>query len=179
MNYPSLLVPNDIEKIHLNDRTLSIPKKTATFKKWHGSKLKNTFGNKPLIDFNGTPMFVEIAILKLGIISSWNGRWVETYAMKKNSPYYFMDWIDDDLVNQKSIEVQETRIREIIESIKTEHRGFSGFWDIMLWDKDNIVFYECKRKNKDKISPTQINWIESALKTGLKETNFVIFEWSL
>ena len=126
MNYPSLLIPNDIEKIHLNDRTLSIPN-----------------------------------------------------AMKKNSPYYFMDWIDDDLVNQKSIEVQETRIREIIESIKTEHKGFSCFWDIMLWDKDNIVFYECKRKNKDKISPTQINWIESALKTGLKETNFVIFEWSL
>lgn len=99
MNYLLLLILNDIEKIYLNDRILFIFKKMVIFKKWYGLKLKNMFGNKLLIDFNGILMFVEIVILKFGIILLWNGRWVEIYVMKKNFFYYFMDWIDDDLVN--------------------------------------------------------------------------------
>jgi len=176
--YPSLLVPNAKEKLFINNgQEVQIPKKELVFQKWKGEKLNNTFGNKPLIDFDGVPVFAEIAILKLGLISSWKGRWIETYGMKGNNPYYLSDWVDDKLGKQKSSEIESDKVKSVIEQIAQENNGYSGTWDIILWKDDEFVFYECKRKNKDSLRGSQLNWIESALKCGLNLKNFVILEW--
>ena len=63
MLYPSLLEPNDWEVIKLEDRERSIPKKRLILKEWDGPELEYSFGNKPLIDFNGIPLFAELSIL--------------------------------------------------------------------------------------------------------------------
>jgi hypothetical protein len=129
MTYPSFLEPNNEEEIKLlSGEKIIVPKKSIVLRSWSGEKLKNTFGGKPLVNFNGKPMFLEMCILKLGEISSWNGRWIQTYQMKGKKPYYLKEWVDDKLSNQTSIEIQDKTVNNLLEEISTGNKGYSGCW---------------------------------------------------
>jgi len=178
MNYPSLLEPNGQEEIELPSGKILVPKKQIQLKEWRGEKINNTFGEKPLVDFNGIPFFVELAILKIGQIASWEGRWIETYAMKKEGPYFFENWLDDHLKKQKSIAIENETIKALLKKIATQNGGYSGCWDLLLWKGENFVFIECKKNKEDKLRKTQLNWLDAALMVGVKKENFVLLEWN-
>src|ERR1700712_5442299 len=149
--YPSLLKPTSIELFTINDKSIEIPKSTIAFKKWEGLAIANTFGGKPLVDFDGVPMFAELAIMKLFIISGWNARWIETYGASDKAPYHFSDWIDAKLTGQPIDLIQEEHILTRLNEISLINKNFySGCWDILGWLNEHIVFAESKRSKKDK-----------------------------
>ena len=115
--YPSLLNPTDIETFILNGKPVEIPKLIVCFKEWKGTPISNTFGGKPLIDFNGKPMFAELTIMKLFIISGWQARWIETYGASDKRPYHFSNWIDDKLTGQPVDMIQDIHILELLNAV--------------------------------------------------------------
>jgi len=176
--YPSLLKPTDIELFVLNNETFEIPKCILTFKQWEGLPIANTFGGKPLIDFDGTPMFAELALMKLFKIAGWNSRWIETYGAKATVPYHFSDWIDGKLTEQPIDLIQEEHILAKLNEISLINKGtYSGCWDVLGWLNDKMVFAELKRTKKDRIRNTQCNWLSSCMAYGLTIDNFLIVQW--
>jgi len=68
---------------------LTINKVELQFRRWEGSPLSNTFGNKSLIDFGGRPVFAELCVYELMRLSGWQARWVETYGAGAMTPNHF------------------------------------------------------------------------------------------
>lgn len=54
----------------------------------------------------------------------------------------------------------------------------SGTWDLILWKNNSIKFVELKRKGKDKLRQTQIDFLNRAIKSGISINGFEIFEWN-
>jgi hypothetical protein len=72
MQYPHTLIPTTYEEIHLLTRDpVSVPKAMPTFKPWLGIPLKDTYGGKQVVDSNGAPVFVELAILRFLQADGW------------------------------------------------------------------------------------------------------------
>lgn len=167
----------DIEEVLMDTQTISFNKLIFKLEKWTGISLKNTFGNKPQINYKNNSLFAEVAILKILQDNNFNAVWIETYAMKNKKPYYFNDWIDGKLTEQKSIILQDEKIVSILDSISIINETYAGCWDILCWKNEKIYFIDCKRKKKDFLRKTQIKWYQSALEFGLINDNFIIFEW--
>jgi hypothetical protein len=69
--YPEKLMPESVEDLHLpSGLNVQIPKAQPVFRLWNGEFEGDTYGNKPLLDVDGTPMFAELAILRLFSFSS-------------------------------------------------------------------------------------------------------------
>ena len=157
---------------------LEIPKCKVSFDKWLGQPIENTFGGKPLLNFEGTPVFAELLISKIFKNEGWNTRWIETYGKPKLSPIYLEDWIDSPYKNQINHPIENEQINDLLTAIAVENGNtFGGCWDIFSWKGDNVIFAESKRNKKDSIRSTQENWINSGLKIGLKPHNFMMVEW--
>jgi len=52
------------------------------FKKWRGNTIKDNYNGKAVIDFQGEPLFAELAVLRLYQQKGWNGVWVGCYRKK-------------------------------------------------------------------------------------------------
>jgi hypothetical protein len=71
--YPALLHPNSFELINFpSNQLLEIPKVNVLFEKWNGSSFSDTYNSKAVLDFNGEPVFAEIAILIIFQSEGWN-----------------------------------------------------------------------------------------------------------
>jgi hypothetical protein len=178
-SYPSLLQPTDIEPFVIDNKTAEIPKVILSFKRWHGTPIAYTFGGKPLIDFDGKPMFAELAVMKLFNNSGWQARWIETYGAKVKTPFHFSDWIDGKLLEQPHDPIQDVEISKLLDGVSLLNgvNYFSGIWDVFGWLNGNVVFAECKRTKKDKIRSSQVNWLSAGLSYGLKPVNFLVVQW--
>jgi hypothetical protein len=179
--YPSQLKPTGTQLFQLNDKTFEVPKTIMTFKQWEGIPI-NTFGGKPLIDFDGKPMFAELAIMKLFIISGWQARWIETYGASDKTPFHFSDWIDGKLSEQLVDVIQDNNVLKTLNAISILNsnkygNSYSGCWDVLGWLDGQIIFAECKRSKKDFVRKTQNNWLSAAIDHGLKLENFLVVEW--
>ena len=178
MEYPKILTPNFLENFEFNGQIVQIPKVIVEFTAWNGIPIENTFGNKPLINFNGKPMFAELAIMNIFIENSWNAKWIETYAKPKMNPIYLSEWIDKPFKNQKNDSIDNKLIQIVLNAIaKNNGDNFGGCWDVVAWKNDKIIFAESKRSKKDSIKTTQNKWLKSAFEIGLTEENFLIVEW--
>ncbi len=167
---PSLLEPNSVEVFTFpSNQTVTIPKVNILFNQWTGTVLPDTYNNKPVLNFNGEPVFAELAILRIFQNEGWNGVWVDTYRRKCRIGY----WGADCLVNLP------TDKQLILEDIYKIAGIKSGCWDVFCWKDDEVIFAESKRHKKDKIRPNQVQWLEAALKYGLREDSFLMVEWDL
>lgn len=166
--YPQQLMPETVEYLRLpSGQTVQIPKATPIFRLWSGEFTGDTYGNKPLINIDGSPIFAELAILKLFQKDGWEGVWVDTFRKK-----YRTAWGDGGVVRLSG---------ERLELLRAIHRGAgsaSGCFDVFCWKDDLVVFAESKRKAKDEIRQTQLAWLEAAMQTGLDASAFLIVEWS-
>ncbi|MDY6896408.1 MAG: hypothetical protein SVO01_13475, partial [Thermotogota bacterium] len=81
MNLPAQLGPIKETEINLlNGTTLRLPTCHPVFKKYRGTSINFTYGNKPILDYKGKPCFAELLILNLLLEKDWTGVWVETYG---------------------------------------------------------------------------------------------------
>lgn len=178
MQYPEKLTPNSIEIFVIDDEKIKIPKTEVDFKLWKGEPLKNNFGGKPFLDFNGKPFFAELVILNLFLENNWNARWIETYGKPKLNPIHLLNWIDDSFKNQIHNPIDNNILQFLLNGIaKNNNNSYSGCWDVVAWNNNNLIFIESKRSKKDFVQSTQNIWLKSSLEFGLKLENFLIVEW--
>jgi hypothetical protein len=178
MQYPKTLVPDHEEAFELEGQIYSVPGVSLEFVKWDGLAIANTFGGKPLIDYEGKPMFAELAIQRMAVAGGWSARWVETYASKSDSPYFFTDWLDVPLPKQIVAPLEDLPQQELLARVWGENnKSFSGCWDVIAWKGSRTLFLESKRKKKDSVRGTQLRWLRAGLAAGLKPENFLIVQW--
>lgn len=95
--YPADFIPNGRHQVLTlpSGKEVSIPLvNNLTFNRWTGRHVYNTFGCKPIVEYDGSWMFAELAIMKMVVKAGWSARWVEVYYLKKKEPYYPVDWND-------------------------------------------------------------------------------------
>jgi hypothetical protein len=166
--YPNLLKPQNTEEIVLiSGRIIQIPKSNPTFSKWSGVQPEDTYGNKTVLDFEGEPVFAELAILRIFQKDGWNGVWVDSYRRRFRKTYWGSE--TDALLPEEQI--------LLLNDIYKIAGINSGCWDVFSWKKQKVVFAEAKRKGKDKIRENQVRFLEAALSLGLNVDSFLIVEW--
>lgn len=146
-----------------------IKKYFLKFRPWEGKPVENSYGNKAVIDWQGEPVFAELAVLKLFQENGWNGVWADSYRRKFRVGL-------PDVVEPIKLPLDK---QHLIDSIK-ERTGLSGgCWDVFVWKGSRILFLELKRKKKDRLQNSQHKWLSASIKIGLKPSSFAIIEWSL
>jgi len=136
---------------------------------WAGKPIKDTYGNKAVINFNKRPLFAELAALEIYKTHNYYGVWVDTYrkCFRIGLPEEYEPITLPTDINRK------------FEKILLENGGPKGAWDLLLWKNQELKFVELKRKKKDKIRQNQIQFLNSALKVGYDIEDFEIFEWDI
>lgn len=141
---------------------ISIQKYFLTFIPWKGAPIPNTYNNKPVIDWNGEPVFAELAVLRLFQSHGWEGIWVDSYRRK-----YRIGLPDV----AEPVELPEKQ-KQLIESIKAKTGRSGGCWDVLVWKGEEVLFIELKRSKKDKVQESQKKWFAKSIDLGLKQHNF-------
>jgi hypothetical protein len=171
MKLPIELKATDIEQVKLMPIRWfrNIPKATPTFKKWKGELVADTYGNKTVLDFYGSPEFAELGILRMMERAGWSGVWVDAYRNAFRTKFWPKDVVELNATQKKLLD----RIRE---KAGTE----SGCFDVFCWMGKDFIFIEAKRHKKDRIRPTQQRWLQAAIRgCRIPLYRFLIIEWSL
>lgn len=171
MNYPASLVPSAIEQFRLADgRTVGVPKATPTFRTWSGPPPGDTYGGKPVVDVEGRPTFAELAVLETFRRAQWDGVWIDTYRNRFRAGYWGVE----------PVTALPARPGALLERILAARgTGRSGTWDVYSWRGDDVLFAEAKRAGRDQIRPTQVTWLEAALRVGVRIDSLLVVEWTL
>lgn len=176
--YPPNYIRINSEKFNLSNKLIEIPQCHIAFDQWQGTPIKETFGGKPLVNWENYPVFAELAIMKGFVNDGWDARWLETYGRGNKYPKCLTEWRDDKYKNQIDNPIAEKEINEMLNDIsKLNNNSFSGCWDILAWKNGNIIFAESKRQKKDSIRQSQVQWLQAAIEYGLTPENFIIVQW--
>ncbi|OGI73949.1 hypothetical protein A3D42_00680 [Candidatus Nomurabacteria bacterium RIFCSPHIGHO2_02_FULL_41_18] len=146
---------------------ISIQKYFLNFNKWGGSPVPNSYGNKAVIDYEGEPLFAELAVLRLFQSNGWDGVWVDSYGRKYRTGL-------PGVVDPVEIPIKQ---KELIDSIQKKIGRSGGCWDVFVWKDNTLLFIELKRQKKDVIQDSQREWLEYSLAHGLHFNNFAFIEW--
>ncbi|MBI2669529.1 MAG: hypothetical protein HYX20_00030 [Candidatus Yanofskybacteria bacterium] len=150
-------------------KSVRIKKYFFKFKAWQGDPIPNTYGGKAVIDFNGEPLFAELAVLKLFRQNGWDGVWVDSYRKKYRIGL-------PDIVDSINLPADK---QELLNQLRSKTGKFGGCWDLLLWENNPVLFIELKLSKKDRIQDSQIKWLEESLKLGYQAKNFLLVEWFL
>jgi len=69
---------------------------------------------------------------------------------------------------------KEDLLQKIWKTAKT-----TACFDVLAWHGDRLIFFEAKRRGKDKLTSAQMRFIEGALACGVRATSLLIVEWAL
>ena len=169
MHYPDLLTPTGIENIEFpSGMSVQIPKAKPVFALWTGHPISDRYGNKPVLNANGQPVFAELAILRILGNAGWQGVWVDTYRNKYRTTCFPMNEVE-----------LPTEQRRLLLGIYEKAGMNKGCWDVFCWTSGGEnVFAELKRQGRDRIRDSQRRWLDAAIKCGLPIASFLIVEWS-
>jgi len=168
MQYPKNFEPAGTELIKLASGDLvDVPKATPHFRRWAGDRVADTYGNKPVLDSGGSPAFAEILILRAFQQEGWEGVWVDTFRQKFRTECFPVNAV-----------VLPPPQKEILERIREAAGHHSGCWDVFCWKGEDCVWAEAKLHRRDRIRPSQVNWLDAALKIGIGLSSFLVVEWS-
>ena len=158
------------EDIFTSTKTkISVKRYSLVLEPWKGHSVKDSYGNKQLINYKGKPFFAELAVLKMLSKQGWKGVWVDTYRKR---------FLVDLPENKKQARLN-SKAEKVLKDITKENGKFSGCWDVFLWKGRDIKFFELKRKFKDAIRANQMKWLSSAINIGYSASQFSIIEWNL
>jgi hypothetical protein len=137
------------------------------FKQWSGPPLADTYGNKPVIDCDGVPLFAELAMMPVLRSKGFEDAvWVDSYRRcfrygmppNKCTPPPF--------------------VRELHTKIRNQNGGkWAGCFDLMAWTGDVVSFVELKRRGRDRMRDEGWLWMDNALKVGVSFEQFSVCEW--
>jgi hypothetical protein len=178
---------NAAELVKLLDGSLcKIPKWILVWNTWSGSSmagLPSTYRIKPLIDWNGVPLYAELAILEIVKSNGWGGVWVDNFHRRfqdcmpdRNTAFDLPSNVAEGIRVIRSI---YRRISEQYREAKISRGEFGGCWDLLCWRGDKLLFIEAKRKSKDRLRQNQAAWLMAALASGKEPSSFRIAEWTL
>jgi hypothetical protein len=180
MIYPKLLKPKKNEIIFINNEDQPIPKSNIELQNWEGRALVDNFGGKPVIDWNGQPVFAELAILQIFLDEGWDARWVEPYGRPNMSPIFLSDWKSVRYKEQDNSPFTNETLNALLKAMAIQNGNkYGGCWDIVAIKGDKLIFAELKRRSSDKIRDTQISWLKIGLEFGLTAQNFLLVEWKI
>ncbi len=180
IHLPDELRPITAEPFSLPDgQIVAVAKASPTFPLWPGASLPYTFGDKPVLDYRGTPCFAELVILRLLVAVGWSARWVVTYGAAAMRPRLLTTWASGGLRAQVSEPIPDAPIQSQLDAVAQANGGtYSGCWDIVAWQEGCLLFAEAKRQGRDRLRTTQRRWFAAALATGLSPEAFLVVEWS-
>jgi hypothetical protein len=146
--------------------SINISRCEYLFRRWEGKPIQDTYGGKALIEFDGKPIFAELAILGTLRRAGWDGVWVDTYRRK------FRRGLTPDCCELPS------HAQKLYDRICKANNGkTSGCFDVLAWQGKSYLFVESKRRLKDTIQATQEAWIAAALHSGVPIDSLLICEW--
>jgi len=168
MDYPELLTPVSTLRVDLPSRkAVEVPKATPVFRKWTADPPKDTYNRKPVLQFDDTPAFAELVILRIFEQAGWEGRWIDSYRNRTLVGY----WGDNVT---KALPPKQQIVLDLIHA-KAGING--GCFDVFCWRDETVLFIEAKWKAHDTIRASQCRWLEAALDEGLPLESFLIVEW--
>ena len=144
-----------------------IPKSFHQLPLWKGTPILDTYGNKPVLDYRGEPLYAELFALRMFWAQGFKGVWADCYRKRYRT---------------ELPEKQEEKIllpdfvEEKLASINPNGK-MSGIWDLVLWKDGTLKFVELKRKAKDRLRQSQIDFLQRALACGFTTDHFELFEW--
>ena len=145
-----------------------VGKSFQKLKIWKGIKIGDSYGNKTVLDYDGNPLFAELYALRVFKEKGFNGVWADTF--RKTFRTELPEKKEPKVILPEFVQCE-------LDKINPDGK-LSGTWDLILWKNKELKFVELKRKGKDKIRQTQINFLERALLIGIPIENFEIFEWT-
>ena len=170
MQYPEILTPTAIEKIRLpSGQRVSIQKTCPIFELWTGAPLEDTYGNKTILNFEGEPVFAELAILRILQRHGWNGVWVDTFTHAYRVAFR---------TQQHGVQLP-TDEQVLLDQIYRQAGSTKGCWDVFCWQNECNLFAESKRQGRDRLRETQRRWLSAALACELPPSTFLVVEWSV
>jgi hypothetical protein len=146
---------------------VKIPVLRRTERRWPGAT-PDTFRlvpNKPALEFEGGPTWSEIILVRLLERGGWGSAWVNNWRRAL--------W--RDVGEAIVLPDAPAAMFKSIES-RTQTRG--GGWDIFAWRRDEHLFIEAKMRGRDRLTPNQLRWLESALELGVPLGAFAVVEWT-
>jgi hypothetical protein len=146
-----------------------IPKYFYLFSEWNGAPIPNDYNGKAVIDWNGEPLFAELAVLRLFESYGWRGVWVDSYRREYRT----------GLPGVAEPTELPKRQKQLIDSIRTKTGRHGGCWDLLVWRDDKMIFLELKRSKKDRVQKSQILWLEKSFESGFGLDNFAFVEWNI
>jgi|CXWL01.1.fsa_nt_gi hypothetical protein len=172
MDFPKELQPTDKIEIQLSNGTVvNLPVAHPKFSAWEGPPVNFDYGKKPILNYKEKTCFAELVILRLLLDHGWDGVWVETYGgvhYLRSMPQAWNLQSEHILIPQD----KEDLLQKIWKTAKT-----TACFDVLAWQGDKLVFFEAKRKGKDKLTSAQIRFIEGSLACGISPEALVIVEW--
>ena len=164
---PDLMVQCGTEEIGYRDESkLSVTKYCTTFENYTGDEEIPSYGGKAIVVDDGNPTYAEFKALSLFRMHGWEGLWYDSYRRKKR------------LSLNEDAECAES-VNDLLNSIASITGSPTGVFDLVLWRGETIYFVELKRKARDQIRNTQIDWLHAALSLGLDLACFAILQWEL
>jgi hypothetical protein len=165
---PGPLTPTSWETLWLpSGREVHIPKATPSFRRFEGEFAGSDWGNKPILDFEGVPLFAELVVWRLFEREGWSGGWMSgTTRYRTQMPS-----------ESKTIYALPDPQRQLLDDIYNRAGVRRGRADVYCWKGEAIAFAEVKHRDNDQISPDQRAWIEAALRVGVPLASLLIVEW--
>jgi hypothetical protein len=147
---------------------ISLEKYHFVFDEWTKPHNFDTYNRKPLLELDKEPLFAELLFLRLLEKEGYKGVWVDTYRNKfwQRLPHFSFPVIID-----KKIEDIYNRIYNLKGGKK------SGCFDVIAYRENEFIFAELKRKKKDEIQESQIEWLNTAMKIENNNFKFLLVEW--
>jgi hypothetical protein len=142
--------------------------KRMTFRPWLGGGI-DTYGGKAVVDLDGEPFFVELALARLQEQAGWEAVWVDNYRR------LFRRGRADQAVPVGIPASQQTTFDAIT---ARNPGGRNGCWDVFAWRGEEVRFLEAKRRGRDRIRDSQLTWAEVAAQV-VPHASFTIIEWHL
>jgi hypothetical protein len=174
-NLPDELSPTGTLPVVLSSgRLIYLPCCRPTFVAWAGPAPKFTFGRKPVLTYNRSPVFAEILILRLLESKGWNGVWVSSYGGIK----FLREMPEDPSLALGRVTLPDNQAY-LLQKISQRLGGRGGCLDVFAWKNNHVIFCEAKRLKRDALRLSQRKWIEAAICEGVPSSSILIVEWTI
>jgi hypothetical protein len=171
---------------------LSVPATNITFKRWKSKPMRDDLGGKPVVEYEGRPMFVELAVVQMAVRNGgggWSAFWQEAYPICRQSggPSYYADWREDaprkDQITINSLDNIGSPYHQKLQASIARYNGnsFRGCWEVIAWNGEvqRTMYIKIMQSNRDaNFRDNQIRWFSACLSAGLKRReNFLVVKW--